>query len=251
MKLSEVWRYPVKSMLGEQLEQAEVEPSGIQGDRQWAVVDADSGVSLSAKRYAALLTCRAWTNDSEVLIVMPDGSEFPAGSIDVANSLSELLGRQVVTRSAEATQKIRHEFPTAITEGEGEPFLWEPGTSAFFDRAPLHLLTTATLAELRRLQPESAFVRARFRPNFVIDTAEAGFIENEWMDKDLNLGSVTCRVIDLKPRCVMVTRSQGDLPTDVGVIRTIIKNNDGNAGVELRALEPGTVCRGNEVIVRS
>ena len=47
MKVTEVWRYPVKSMLGEELDQAEVETGGIQGDRQWAVVDAKSGVSLS------------------------------------------------------------------------------------------------------------------------------------------------------------------------------------------------------------
>ena len=84
MKVAEVWRYPVKSMLGEELNQAEVEPAGIQGDRQWAVVDAESGVSLSAKRYAELLSCRAWTNDSEIMIALPDGSEFPVSSTEAA-----------------------------------------------------------------------------------------------------------------------------------------------------------------------
>ena len=249
MKVAEVWRYPVKSMLGEELNQAEVEPAGIQGDRQWAVVDAESGVSLSAKRYAELLSCRAWTNDSEIMIALPDGSEFPVSSTEAANGLSDLLGRKVVTRSAESTQTIQHEFPTAITEGEGEPFLWEPGTEAFFDRAPLHLLTTATLSELRRLQPESVFHRARFRPNFIIDTDETGFVENDWVNRDLKLGSLKCRVINHKPRCVMVTRYQGDLPKDIEVIRTILKNNDGNAGVELRALESGTLRSGDEVAI--
>ena len=84
-----------------------------------------------------------------------------------------------ITQSANSTQKIRHEFPTEITEGEGEPFLWEPGTEAFFDRAPLHLLTTATLDNLSRFQPDSLFDRARFRPNFLIKTDETGFVENE------------------------------------------------------------------------
>ncbi len=155
MKVAEIWRYPVKSMLGEQLEQADVEPGGIRGDRQWAVVDAESGVSLSAKRYAALLNCSAWSNDNEVMIRLPDESEFPVGSTEAANGLSALLGREVVMRSADSIQTIQHEFPTEITEGEGEPFLWEPGTEAFFDRAPLHLLTTATLENLSRLQPDS------------------------------------------------------------------------------------------------
>jgi uncharacterized protein YcbX len=251
MKVAEVWRYPVKSMLGEKLDQADVEPGGIQGDRQWAVVDAESGVSLSAKRYAELLSCRAWTNDNEIMIAMPDGSEFPVGSTEAANGLSALLGRKVITRSAESTQTIQHEFPTAITEGEGEPFLWEPGTEAFFDRAPLHLLTTATLSELRRLQPDSVFHRARFRPNFLIDTDETGFVENDWVNRDVTLGSVECQVIDHKPRCVMVTRRQGDLPKDIEVIRTVLKNNDGNAGVELRALESGTIRCGDDVAIGS
>ena len=249
MKVAEVWRYPVKSMLGEELDQAEVEPAGIQGDRQWAVVDAESGVSLSAKRYAELLSCRAWTIDTEIMIALPDGSEFPVASTEAAIGLTDLLGREVVTRSAESTQTIQHEFPTAITEGEGEPYLWEPETEAFFDRAPLHLLTTATLSELRRLQPASEFHRARFRPNFVIDTDETGFVENDWVNKELNIGSLKCRVIDHKPRCVMVTRRQGDLSKDIEVIRTILKNNDGNAGVELRALESGTLRSGDEVVI--
>ena len=68
MELAEIWRYPVKSLLGEQIDQANVSPGGIQGDRRWAVVDAESGVSLSAKRYADLLRCRAWTSDGEVMI---------------------------------------------------------------------------------------------------------------------------------------------------------------------------------------
>jgi len=251
MKVTEIWRYPVKSMLGEKLERAEVEPGGIRGDRQWAVVDAESGVSLSAKRYAELLSCRAWTNDRDVMIALPDGSEVPVNSTEAANGLSTLLGRNVTTRSANSTQTIQHEFPTAITEGEGEPFLWEPGTEAFFDRAPLHLLTTATLRELHRIQPDSTFHRARFRPNFLIDTDEAGFVENNWVNRNLILGSVECQVIDHKPRCVMVTRRQGDLPKDTEVIRAILKNNDGNAGVELRALESGTLHCGDEVIMKS
>jgi uncharacterized protein YcbX len=249
MKVREIWRYPVKSMLGEQLDRAEIGPGGIRGDRQWAVVDAESGVSLSAKRYAALLSCSAWTNDGEVMIRLSDGSEFPVDSTEAANGLSALLGREVVTRSAASTQKIQHEFPTEITEGEGEPFLWEPGTEAFFDRAPLHLLTTATLDNLSRLQPDSTFHRARFRPNFVVNSDQTGFVENDWVNEDLILGSMKFRVIDLKPRCVMVTRPQGDLPKDVEVIRTIAKNNSGNAGVELETSGSGIVHSGDDAVI--
>lgn len=249
MEIAEIWRYPVKSMLGEQLNQANVGPNGIQGDRQWAVVDAESGVSLSAKRYANLLRCRARTSDSGVMIRLPDGRELPAGSAEVARDLSDLLGRQVTTRSAESIETIQHEFPTAITEGEGEPFLWEPGTEAFFDCAPLHLLTTGTLIELQRLRPASIVQRARFRPNFLVKTNEIGFIENDWVNKEVTLGSLRCLVSDRTQRCVMVTLGQEDLPRDTEVIRTILKSNKGNAGVALKTLDSGMLRCGAKVEV--
>jgi uncharacterized protein YcbX len=237
-------------MLGEPLEQADVGPGGIAGDRQWAVVDAKSGVSLSAKRYADLLRCKAWTDDKGVMIRLPGGDELPAGSDEVARGLSDLLDREVTTRSAATIENIQHEFPTAVTEGEGEPFLWEPKTEAFFDSVPLHLLTTGTISELQHLLPASTIHHARFRPNFVVEVKETGFIENAWVDKDLNLGSLRCRVSDHTSRCVMVTRGQGDLPRDMDLIRVILTNNSGNAGVALTMLDSGTVhCGANVEIV--
>jgi hypothetical protein len=249
MELAEIWRYPVKSMLGEQVDEAAVGPDGIRGDRQWAVVDVASGVSLSAKRYAALLHCRAWTRDGQVMVGLPDGRAYPAGCDVVARELTELLGRQVTMRTADATEPIRHEFPTAVTEGEGEPFLWQPGTNAFFDSSTLHLLTTGTLAQLRRLMPGSVIHQARFRPNFLVVTDETGFVEHGWIDKNVTLGSLRCRVTGHTRRCVMVTRDQGDLPRDVQVIRTIVQQNEGRAGVAMEALASALLRRGAEVSV--
>ncbi len=247
MEIAEIWRYPVKSMLGEQIDQANVSPAGIQGDRRWAVVDAESGVSLSAKRYAELLRCRAWTSDGEVMIGLPNNCEYPAGSTEVADGLSDLLGRQVVTRSADTTETIQHEFPTAVTEGEGEPFLYEPETEAFFDCAPLQLLTSSTLVELQRLLPGSIVHRARFRPNFLVETNERGFIENNWVSKNVTLGSLRCEVYDDTRRCIMVALGQEDLPRDTDVIRMILKSNDGRAGVALKTLDSGLVQCGDKI----
>ena len=249
MKIAEIWRYPVKSMLGEQLDEASVGPGGIQGDRRWAVVDKKSGVSLSAKRYNDLLRCRAWTNNGKVMIKVPDGREYPAGSAEVARDLSDLLGRKVITRSAEATEKIQHEFPTAVTEGEGEPFLYEPETEAFFDCAPLQLLTTGTLRELQRLLPDSIIHPIRFRPNFLVECNETGFVENDWVNNDVILGSLRCQVYDDTRRCIMVALGQADLPRDTAVIRTIVKSNKGRAGVALRTADSGAVRCGATVDV--
>ncbi|MGI9235960.1 MAG: MOSC domain-containing protein [Woeseiaceae bacterium] len=249
MEIKEIWRYPVKSMLGEQLDQANVGPGGIRGDRRWAVVDKESGVSLSAKRYADLLRCRAWTSDGEVMIRIPDSGEYPVGSAEVARILSDLLGRKVTTRSAEAAETIQHEFPTAITEGEGKPFLYEPETEAFFDCAPLQLLTTGTLAELQRLLPASTIHPARFRPNFLVETEETGFVENDWVNDDVTLGSLQCQVYDDTRRCIMVALGQEDFPRDTEVIRMILKKNEGRAGVALKTNDSGVVQKGDRVEV--
>jgi hypothetical protein len=247
MKVLEIWRYPVKSMLGEQLDQVEVGPNGVEGDRRRAVVDAESGVSLSAKRYSDLLRCRAWTNGDGVMIGLPDGSELVADSAQAADGLSDLLGRRVTVRSAGAGHEVRHEFPTDLAIGEGEPFIWEPGLEGFFDRAPLHLITTATLAELARLAPDSVFTRDRFRPNFLVQIDGTGFVEDSWVGKELTIGNVKCHVLDRKPRCVMTTRAQGDLAKDTDIIKTLVKNNEGNAGIELGTREPGVVRNGDRI----
>ncbi len=248
-RIAEIWRYPVKSMLGEQIDHAKVGPGGIEGDRLWAVVDAKSGVSLSAKRYPDLLRCRAWTGDGDVMVRLPDGRELTVSSDDVALGLSDLLGRQVTTRSAETVETIQHEFPKTVTEGEGDPFLYEPKTEAFVDCAPLQLLTTGTLKKLQRLLPASIVHRTRFRPNFLVETEGIGFIENDWVNMDITLGSLRCHVYDDTRRCIMVALAQQDLPRDTHIIRTILKNNDGRAGVALKTLDSGIVRNGAEVEV--
>lgn len=247
MELAEIWRYPVKSMRGEQLDKATVGPGGIQGDRRWAVVDAESGVSLSAKRYADLLRCHAWISDGQVLLRLPNNREYEAGSAEVARDLSDLLGRKVTTRSVDTIETIQHEFPAASTTGEGEAVLYKPETEAFFDCAPLQLMTTSTLLELQRLLPSSVIHQNRFRPNFLLRTSEPGFIEHGWVSKVVVLGSIACHVYDDTRRCIMVTHAQGDIPRDTEVIRTIIKHNASRVGVALKALDSGTVQCGVSV----
>lgn len=247
MRISQIWRYPVKSMQGEQLAEANVGPAGLEGDREWAVVDAESGVSLSAKRYKILLECHAWTSDSGVMIRLPDGSEHAAGSDAAAAALSALLERPVVTRTAAATDKIQHEFPTGVSDGTGDPFLHEPETEAFFDSAQLHLLTTSTLAKFEQLLPESSIHHARYRPNFIVDGAATGFIENEWVGTTINVGSLPCDVFDDMRRCVMVTHPQGELGRDIEVLRIAASENKRAAGVAMKALDVGRVRTGDEI----
>lgn len=246
MRVIQLSRYPVKSMLGEELAEVRLGPAGIAGDRVRAVVDKETGVSLSAKRYGDLLSCRATTVDGEVWIRFADGEELNADSALVAEKLSSILNRHVRV-SGVVGGVIRHEFPAEIGTGEGAPFLHEPGLEAFFDRAPVHLLTSATLAELQRFKPDSQFEASRFRPNIVVEVDTVGFVEDGWVGKVIRVGSASLLVLDHKPRCVMTTRPQGDLPRDPGILRTIAQSNGGNAGIELAARELATIHVGDVV----
>jgi uncharacterized protein len=125
-----------------------------------------------------------------------------------------------------------------------------PGT--FFDSAPLHLVTTATLDKLRSLYPAGRFEPRRFRPNIIVATPpEAeGFVENDWVGREISIGpEVRLRVATTTGRCVMTTLPQGDLPHDRGILRTAVQHNDAQVGVYAQVLAGGRVTRGDVVTV--
>ena len=133
----------------------------------------------------------------------------------------------------------------------------------FSDYAALHLITTATMAHLAALRPESTFTARRFRPNVTIATpeGEAGFVENDWVGRELAIGAdVRLRISDPTPRCSIPTLAQEDLAKDPQVLRTIVAHNrlpvpllDGEslpcAGVYAFVIRGGTVKRGDAVRV--
>ncbi|HWE60174.1 MAG TPA: MOSC domain-containing protein [Chloroflexota bacterium] len=235
-------RYPVKSMLGEEIDASPVTERGLFGDRAYALLDRATGKIASAKHprlWGQLLTCRAaiegWTGDSTAIptirISLPNGSTVVTGRDDVDAALRGLLGRDVaLLRVAPAAAEIERYWPdiegmslrdtfTSGTIGQGAP----PGT--FFDYAPLHLLTTASLD---RLPATGLFDARRFRPNLIVAPigAAEGFIENAWVGQTLLIGpTVRVRVTDPTPRCVVPTLSHGELPRDVGVLRAVATHN--------------------------
>ncbi|MEE8489505.1 MAG: MOSC N-terminal beta barrel domain-containing protein [Acidimicrobiia bacterium] len=250
MFLQELWRYPIKSLRGEPLQEAVIGRLGIEGDRQRAVVDPESDVSLSAKRHGELLLCRAWTVDDDVMVGLPDGSEFPADSPQAADGLSALLDREVEVRRAEIGKTVQHEYTTDSTTGEGDPMVVEaPLREAFFDGLPVHLLSDATLREFTRRQPGSKFGRARFRPNLLIHTDEEGFVEDGWVGSSVSVGAVSFSAEDFKTRCVMTTRPQGELLLDREVFKAVVRENQRRAGIELVPTNSATIHVGDPVTV--
>ena len=273
-----VWRYPVKSMLGEELDACEVTERGLTGDRAYALVDAENGKVASIKnprKWARLFECRAEFLDGSrgVRITMPDGATVSAAEPEAAELLSALFGRKATLETSAAGAPVLEELwldgspdGRAVTDetfAKGSP----PGT--FFDYGVVHLVTTATLGRLHELYPEGRFDSRRFRPNFLVqsENGDSGFVENAWVGKTVAIGNgadgVELRVTDPCPRCVMTTLAQEDLPADPGILRTAARHNRlvggegrgpegvyaASVGVYASVLKGGIVRRGDPVRV--
>ena len=264
-------RYPVKSMLGEEVDTSEVSLVGLARDRRLAVISRSTGKVASAKYprlWRDLLTLSAQALDHDVIrITLPGGKTVWSTDADVDTILSELLNEPVTltdTRPPAASLDravpeavlragINAQVPFEVSEmGTGSP----PGT--FVDFAPLHLLTTSTLGRIAALSPYRTARLERYRPNIVIRTAAAGFTENDWLERILRIGEeLTLRVIARTPRCAVPTLAHGDLPRDAEALWVLARHNrvepltsldpEPCAGVYAEVLNPGRIRTGDLV----
>jgi uncharacterized protein len=258
-----IWRYPIKSMLGEELSASDVTERGLLGDRAYALVDVETGKVVSAKNprkwgnlfdFRAALVNPPLTPESipAARITFPDGTTATTDHVDAEERLSAKLGRPVrLASSVPDAPRIEGYWPDyewlSSPDQEFEVKL-PPGT--FFDCAVVHIVTTATLDRLRSLSPQSRFDVARFRPNIVIKATEGdeGFVENTWVGRTLAIGSeVRLEIANPCPRCVMTTLPQGNLPKDPNVLRTIVQHNQGNLGVLATVINGGRVACGDAI----
>ena len=273
--IQSLWRYPVKSMLGEEIDRSAVTERGFVGDRAYALVDASDGKVVSAKnprKWPRMYECRGELDETprKVRIRLPDGNVIAADDPNAAAVLSRILGREVALETVAGAASVLEEFwleasPDGQAVTDEQIALGSPAGS-FFDYAVIHLVTTATLERLSELYPQGRFDPRRFRPNVLVSVAagQTGFVENGWIGKTLALGdSVRLRVTDPCPRCVMTTLAQEDLPPDAGILRTAARHNsvvggDGRGpdgaypaavGVYASVVSGGTVRRGDAVRV--
>jgi uncharacterized protein len=259
-----LWRYPVKSMMGEELNVTEITERGLLGDRQFALVDAVTGKVAGAKnprkwgnffdfRAAYVAPPDANATLPAVRLTLPNGTALTSESENVNEVLSGALGRAVELTQAWAEQESSAEEYVPDIEGlehRDTVTEWELPAGTFYDLAVVHLLTAATLDRLRELYPAGRFEARRFRPNIVISTVEQGFVENGWLGRTVTVGAnVRLRITRPCPRCVMTTLAQGDLPKDPGILRTAAQNNAANVGVYAAVISSGAVRRGDRVVV--
>ena len=269
-----LWRYPVKSMRGEELSEASVTEGGILHDRAYALIDQSNGNVASAKvprKWGRLVQFQAsfgeagQSDDSlpGVDITLPDGTGVSSDDSNLGDRLSEALGRPVdLASSRPETPSVERLDPFA-----DEETIVDIGAlmmaGRFSDYAAVHLVTTSALDRLGELYPEGQFDVRRFRPNVVVATpsGEKGFVENDWVGRTIAIGSeVRLRISDPSPRCSIPTLAQGDLPEDRGILRTIAEHNcvgipvlEGevlpSVGVYAFVVQGGTVRNGDTVRV--
>ena len=262
-----LWRYPVKSMMGEELNSCEVTGRGLLGDRQFAVVDRATGKVGGAKnprkwgnffdfRAAYAQPPQAAAAMPPVRITLPDGTMVTTGHGDLEQVLSGAFGRDVALEEARPGDRS----PCATAE-EYWPDMagldyrdtvtdFDLPAGTFFDTAVVHLLTTATIDRLRGLYPAGRFEARRFRPNIVVSTGPygQGFAENDWIGQTVAIGgTVRLAITGPCPRCVMITLPQGDLPKDPGILRTAAQHNAVSVGVYASVLTGGSIRRSDPV----
>jgi uncharacterized protein len=233
--LARINRFPVKSMQGESLDQVEIDQDGIVGDRVLALRDVETTKLVSAKRprlWQSVLGCRASGTDDDVVVELPSGERFTVSDAALPEALGRLFGRAVTLEAATGPGQGVYASDWPEIEGislSGEidlpTNLTGEGTS-FVDVGVLHILTSASLAALGAVGPETADAIERFRPSIVIDTPDLdGFVEDAWAGRTLRIGDVALAVGDPTPRCVMPTLGQPGLPAEKGVLTTLASHH--------------------------
>jgi uncharacterized protein YcbX len=229
--VAQLTRYPVKSMRGEQLSQAEVDRRGMVGDREWAVYTPDGGIgsgksSRRFRRVVGLLGYRATLRDEPgavPLIESPDGQRFPADDPGAGELLSTQLDRPV--RLGQEAD-VRH-----------------------YDESALHLISTAAVRKLAELLGGPVDI-ARFRPNLVLDVAGTDFVEDGWAGRELRLGSeVVVRLGAGMPRCVMVDLPQGELGPDGRLLKLLAAEHQLLFGIKVDVVRGGRIRLGDPAVL--
>ena len=208
MYVSEIWRYPVKSMAGEQLQSAQLTPSGIDGDRLIQVRNAH-GRTITSRTHPGLLGHRGTLDGQGNPLV--DGLPWTDSSV------------------LAAVQKIA---------GPGAQLVRDDSLDRF-DILPLLVATDGSIAAFGR-------DRRRLRPNIIVGGV-SGLEEREWPGGELVIGDVVIGIQDLRARCIMTTYDPDSLAPDPQVLRDIVQRFGGKLALNCDVLRGGSIQVNQEV----
>lgn len=246
--VAEIWRYPVKSMQGEQLDGAELGEWGVPGDRRWAVIDQASEAAMSAKRYPALLQAYARLDGGTVLVRLPGQEDLRAGDPRLDGSLSEWLGRPVHLEEASVERGRVYEFNVDSEDDTSEvtQFPTPPGT--FLDAAAVHVLSDASLAAMGAVAPAEDWCRARFRPTILFAADGEGYVEDGALGSEVAIGSAVLLLFAPTVRCAMPGRAQPGAEKSAELLRALKRHHLNNLGVYAAVATQGRISVGDALV---
>ena len=281
ISVTQLYRYPVKSMGGHSLDEAHLGPNGIPGDRCWTLKDEERGGIKGGKRFPQLMGMQATLVDEpsaaiqspEAIITLADGTRLSTNEDYTAEAISAAVGAPVSLWPLLPADQLEHYLrqpfnadnpdldpETALrgifarTEDEPLPDLsifpaelmtYESIPGTYFDAFPLLIMSTSALAAMQDFAEHCDFDVRRFRPNIMVECEEKGFPENAWAGKKAQLGSATIQLEMACPRCVMTTHGFDTVAKDPKVMRALVQANAGNLGIYAKILEPGNVSVGD------
>jgi uncharacterized protein len=239
-RVIEIWRYPISSVGGERLSRVNLRTDGVEGDRQYGLIDAATGMPAVPEkdvRWRKALHLEAGYSGSGIpTITFPDGRRFSINDNLLNDILTDYFGFATAIAAYEHTE-LRCGFP--LTQFRHRHF-------------PLHVLTTASLKHLADLCHASAIASRRFRPNFLIEVDNgSGFLETGWVDRRLCVGTLELTVEEDTKRCGVTFISQPGLDEDPEILRSILRNNHRNLGIYCSIAVNGMVELGDEVFVET
>jgi uncharacterized protein YcbX len=247
-RLKAIWRYPVKSLQGEQLDDTVIDADGLRGDRYWGVRDDATGRILTARREPRLLLAgAALAADGQPDITLPIGGRLRGVGPSTDAALSAWLGKPVtLVAASSAPAGIAEQFVDA-TDDTSRAVEWAMPPGRFVDLMPLLVLTTASLRAGAAVHPDGDWDTRRFRPNLVVDVDASGWVEDAWCGKTLRIGAVELVPRQACVRCTLVTRPQPGLRRDLDVYKALSRHHEGTLGVWSEVQIPGPIHAGASV----
>lgn len=219
-QLVEIWRYPVSSLRGEQLDHAILGPDGLHGDRRFGLFDRETGAHIYPVRDAR------WNAAPQLCARMG------------------VAGLEVSVNGADWASADDPKMQAQMAQALGGPVdlrAYGDGVGPRYKLAPLHLLSLQAIAALRRLIPESAIDARRFRPNLLVDLPDlpGDIPEYALLGQEFTLGGVRLRGTVPCGRCGFTSLPIGEMPEDPGVLRMLVRRFERNFGIYCEVIDAG------------
>ncbi len=283
IRITDLFRYPIKSMGGHPLDEVALTPLGLPGDRCWTLKDEERGGIKGGKRFPELMGMSAKLlaeptaaePSPEATITLADGRQINTGAEDINAVLSAEVGSAVSIWPLLPADQLEHYRRLPPEEGTdmeaslrevfartpdeplpdlaafpAELMSYESPPGTYFDAFPLLIISSGAIEALQQASAESNFDMRRFRPNIVVDTGESGFVEDTWAGREATVGDAVLKMEMACPRCIMTTHGFDGLPKDPKIMRTLVKQNGGNLGIYASVVTPGTIRRGDQLTLR-